>query len=100
MGPDTTIPNGAFHLPIIGEALGQSPLYDEWKGDFALAAAVANTALHSADDASRPVALMATGLVHLLQGEILNAREALRQVASLATEADHQLVAFAYDHLA
>jgi CHAT domain-containing protein len=95
--------NIAFHVPVVGDALGNSPAYDEWKGDFAKAREMAEDAVRrtaGGDGVERADALIASGLVQLLQGEIVAARSTLQQAAAVNADAGRQLLAFAYENLA
>jgi CHAT domain-containing protein len=60
-------------LPPVGDLLGRSVIYEEYKGDYARARRAAEDELSAARRQEDPVvladALLARGLVHLLQGE-------------------------------
>ena len=63
----------AISIPLVNEALGHSVIYEEHKGDYAQARRIAEASLASARQADNPAvladALLARGVVHLLQGE-------------------------------
>ena len=69
----------ALHItiPLIDAALGGSVIYEEYKGDFAVARRIADAALATARTTGDPSqladALLACGIVRLLQGEPLAA---------------------------
>lgn len=60
-------------IPVVGRLLGQAVLYDEYKGDVAQARRAAEAELAEATNKGEPArladALLARGIVHLLQGE-------------------------------
>ena len=60
-------------IPLIDNALDRSVIYEEYKGDFALARRIAEAALHDAREQKNREALadalLARGVVHLMQGE-------------------------------
>lgn len=90
-------------LPLIDEALGSSIIYDELKGNFAAARTLVETHLTAARQtgtaAQLAAALLACGVVHLLQGETLLADRYLQELATNA-DAVHQLRALTYANLA
>ena len=94
-----------FYLPVIGEALGYSPVWEEWKGDFARAREQAEFAVGAAgqrgDKRALADAVLARSLVHILQGEVHAARKLLAaNEACLSSDAKTALLAFAFGHLA
>jgi hypothetical protein len=92
-------------VPLIDDLLGQTTLYEEQRGDFVRAAKEAERHLSAARNQSDPHrladALLARGIVHLLQGEAgaasANFEEADQQAAG---DPARQLRARAYGYQA
>src|SRR5262245_3277755 len=91
-----------FDIPIVGPALGGSLIHDECKGDFAAARTLAETALAGVGDSSEATAeaLLALGVVQLLQGDIRQAQSSLQRAEAVALSSDLRCFAFACGHLA
>lgn len=94
-----------FTIPFIHDALGQSVIYDEYRGDFAQARQLADEALAKARQIDHPTrladALLARGVVHLLQGESVAAQTCFEQVEALTiADSARQLRAATYANLA
>ena len=87
-------------IPHIGETLGGSVIYEEYKGDFAAARRIADAALATARTTGDPSqladALLACGIVQMLQGEIAGALACLDEAAGCAPDPEVQLRARAY----
>lgn len=89
----------------IAAALGDSVIYEEYKGDFAQAAALAEAQLQRARMSEDPTiladALLARGIVHLLQGDLATAHACFREIdESLPNDFDRRLRASSYARLA
>lgn len=87
-------------IPYIGEALGGSVIYEEYKGDFATARRIADEAITQARRAARPAelanALLAGGIARLLQGEIHAALACLEEAAGCAPDPEQRARALNY----
>jgi hypothetical protein len=83
--------------PQLFEALGGSFLYNEYRGNFVQAAAIADQALQAETTTET---LMDRGIVHLLQGEIARVDSLFDRARSLSTSDSSQLFrALAYGFL-
>src|SRR3712207_6804612 len=92
-------------VPIVDGYLGGSVIYEEHKGNFAEARRVAEERLEAARRGDDPTeladALLARGIVHLLQGEPPAALACLGQLEGLVPhDAGRRLRAIAYANLA
>jgi len=92
-------------LPNIADALGHSVIYEEHKGNFAHAREVAEAELinaqRSGDPGSLADALLARGLVHLLQGEASQAIHCFEEVQQIIpSDPNSCLRAISYSNLA
>jgi CHAT domain-containing protein/tetratricopeptide (TPR) repeat protein len=90
-----------FQVPIVGEALGGSFIWEEYKGNFTEARSVATSALqHAFDTPSRARALIALAIVQMLQGDLTEAHLNFEKAESSAVaEPDLQYIAFTFDHV-
>src|SRR6478672_2025396 len=79
-----------FHIPFIAEALGNSLIYEEYKGDFALARKIAQDAFEASRAGSdlqvKADAHLALGLIQILQGDLHEARSTLAEVGRICPE--------------
>ncbi len=94
-----------IHIPFISDALGHSVIYEEYKGDFALARQSAEGQLTAARQQHDPAfladALLARGVVHLLQGEPAAAQRCFRELEeTVPGDFDRRLRAASYNNLA
>lgn len=92
-------------VPIISDALQDSVIYEAYRGNFAHARLAAEAALAKARQQNAPSlladALLARGIVHLLQGEPVSAQICLRESAQhTPMDAERQLRAENYAYLA
>src|SRR5688500_14556512 len=92
-------------LPFIHASLGQSIIYEEYKGDFQQVRQIAERQLDDArragDTVSIADALLTRGVIHLLQGETPAARDCLDEVTrTVPGDAPRLLRAVSYGVLA
>src|SRR5262245_38793816 len=92
----------ALDIPIVGQMLGGSFIYEEHKGDFESARKIAEAALdNAAADADIEKARLALGVVRLLQGELIEAQSILAKVETSAdSSSDARVLAFTCAHMA
>lgn len=95
-------PSVTFRLPVVGEILGGTPIWEEWHGDFSQALIAAEKAVSDATDPSaRADAVVARALVALLQGDLYESRKLLQdQWALISADPLRATLAFVYDHFA
>jgi CHAT domain-containing protein/tetratricopeptide (TPR) repeat protein len=92
-------------VPHIDTALGSSVIYEEYKGDYERARQLAEQRLSEArgqsDRAQLADALLARGIVHLLQGELAAALDYFSEVEHVTPDDDvRRLRALVYSYLA
>ena len=92
-------------IPPITASLGRSVIYEEYKGDFARARVIAEDTLNntrqSKDPAALADALLARGVVHLLQGEPSAAIRYFEELEQLVpSDANRRLRAISFSNLA
>jgi CHAT domain-containing protein/tetratricopeptide (TPR) repeat protein len=92
-------------IPFVDVALGHSVIYEEYKGNYAEARRIAEGALEAARQGSDPAiladALLARGVVHLLQGEPPAALRCCEELeAGVPGDPDRRLRAASYANLA
>lgn len=94
-----------FLIPFIGEALGNSVIYEEYKGNFTLAHNIAEKHLNKAreindlDEIAK--ALLSLGIACLMQGNVLLADKYFQEITNLElVDKNLQFRAFNYTSLA
>jgi CHAT domain-containing protein len=92
-------------IPFIDDALGHSVIYEEYKGDYERARRIAEERLKEARQQGDPAlladALLARGVVHLLQGEPPAALQRFQELeGTVPDDYDRRLRAVSYANLA
>jgi CHAT domain-containing protein len=97
--------NLQLSIPLVDSQLGGSVIYEQYKGDFAQARQISETNLQQArlqkDTEALANALLARGIVHLLQGESPAALECFKEIMQIVpSDSPYLLRALSYTHLA
>lgn len=93
-------------IPIVGKELGETIIYELYRGNFECARKVAEENLQMAQNRKRTDdvladALLARGIVHLLQGEPTAALKHFQEIEqTFPNDNNRRLQAFGYAHLA